>query len=53
MKTELTNPGDTGDQNQGKAARTGFHNETSESEEIQLLKETTTETGMSIENAII
>ena len=40
-----------GDQNQGKAVITGFHNETSESEVIQLLKETITEIRMSIENA--
>ena len=42
-----------GDQNQGKAVITGFHTETSESEVIQLLKETMTEIGMSIENARI
>ena len=42
-----------GDQNQGKAVITGFHNETSESEVVQLLKETITEIGMSIENARI
>ena len=42
-----------GDQNQGKAVMTGFHSETSESEVIQLLKETITEIGMSIENARI
>ena len=42
-----------GDQNQGKAVITGFHSETSESEVIQLLKETITETGRSIESARI
>ena len=41
------------DQNQGKAVATGFHGETSESEVEQLLRETTTEIGMSIENARI
>ena len=41
------------DQNQGKAVVTGFHSETSESEVEKLLKETTTEIGMSIENARI
>ena len=41
------------DQNQGKAAATGFHSETSEAEVQQLLKETRTEIGMSIENARI
>ena len=41
------------DRNQGKAVITGFHNETSESEVIQLLKESTTEIGMTIENARI
>ena len=41
------------DQNQGKAAGTGFHSETSEAEVEQLLKETMTELGMSIENARI
>ena len=40
-----------GDQNQGKAVITGFHSETSDSEVIQLLKETQTEIGMTIENA--
>ena len=40
-----------GDQNQGKAVITGFHSETSESEVIQLLKETITEIRMSIRNA--
>ena len=34
------------DQNQGKAVIIGFHSETSESEVIQLLKETITEIGM-------
>ena len=42
-----------GDQNRGKAVIIGFHNETSESEVIQLLKETITEKGMTIENARI
>ena len=42
-----------GDQNQVKAVITGFHIETSESEVIQLLKETITERGMSIVNARI
>ena len=42
-----------GDQNQGEAVMPGFHNETSESEVVQLLKETITEIGMSIENARI
>ena len=42
-----------GHQNQGKAVVTGFHRETSESEVEQLLKEWTTEIGMSIENARI
>ena len=41
------------DQNQGEAVITGFHSETSESEVIQLLKETITEIGMTIENARI
>ena len=41
------------DQNQGQAVVTGFHGETSESEVEQLLRETTTEVGMSIENARI
>ena len=40
-----------GDQNQGKAVTIGFHNETSESEVVQLLKESITEIGMTIENA--
>ena len=35
-----------GDQNLGKAVIRGFHSETSESEVIQLLKETITEIGM-------
>ena len=39
------------DQIQGKAVVTGFHSETSESEVIQLLKESITEIGMTIENA--
>ena len=38
-----------GDQNLGKAVIRGFHSETSESEVIQLLKETITEKGMTIE----
>ena len=38
---------------QGKAVITGFHSETSESEVTQLLKETITEIGMTIENARI
>ena len=42
-----------GDQNQGKAVITGFHSETSESEVIQLLKESETEIGTTIENARI
>ena len=42
-----------GDWNQGKAVITGFHCEASESEVIQLLKETITEIGMTIENARI
>ena len=42
-----------GDQNQGKAVIAGFHSVTSESEVVHLLKETTTEIGMSIENARI
>ena len=41
------------DQNQGKAVETGFQSETFESEVEQLLKETITEIGMSIENARI
>ena len=41
------------DQNQGKALITGFHSETSESKVIQLLKETISEIGMTIENAKI
>ena len=41
------------DLNQGKAAVTGFHSDTSESEVEQLLKETIAETGMSTENARI
>ena len=41
------------DQNQGKAVITGFHSETSESEVMQLLKESITEIGMTIENARI
>ena len=42
-----------GDQNQGKAVITGFHNETSEPGVIQLLKESITEIGMTMENARI
>ena len=42
-----------GDQNQVKAVVIGRHSETSESEVEQLLKETITEIGMSIENARI
>ena len=45
--------GTHGDQNQGLAVITGFHDETSESEVIQLLKETITEIGMTIENTRI
>ena len=41
------------DQNQGKAVITGFHSETYELEVIQLLKESITEIGMTIENARI
>ena len=41
------------DQNQGKAVITGFHSETSEPEVTQLLKESITEIGMTIENARI
>ena len=41
------------DRNQGKAVITGFHSETSEPEVIQLLKESITEIGMTIENARI
>ena len=41
------------DRNQGKSVVTGFHGETSESEVEQLLRETITEIGMSIENARI
>ena len=41
------------DQNQGKAVITGFHSGTSESEVIQLLKESLTEVGMTIESARI
>ena len=37
----------------GKAVITGFHNDTSESEVIQLLKESITEIGMTIANARI
>ena len=37
------------DRNHGKAAATGFHCETSKSEVEQLLRETITEIGMSIE----
>ena len=36
--------------NQGKAVITGFHNETSEPEVIQVLKESITEIGMTMEN---
>ena len=39
--------------NQGKAVITGFHNETSEPELIQLLKESITEIGMTMENVRI
>ena len=53
-KTEVTNPTEPmTTQNQGKAIITGFHNETSESEVVQLLKEMITEIGMLIENARI
>ena len=45
--------GANGDQNQDKAVITGFHSETSESEVVQLLKETITDIGMTIENASI
>ena len=41
------------DQNPVKAVITGFHSETSEPEVIQLLKESITEIGMTIENARI
>ena len=41
------------DQNQGKAVTTGFHSETSEPEVIQLLKESITDIGMTIDNARI
>ena len=41
------------DQNQGKAVATAFHTDTSESGVEQLLRETITEIGMSIENARI
>ena len=41
------------DQNQGKAVVTRFHSETSEAEVEQLLKETITEIGMSIDNVRI
>ena len=41
------------DRNQGKAVITGFHNETSEPEVIQLLKESMTEIGMTMENVRI
>ena len=40
-----------GELNQGKVVITGFHSETSKSEVIQLLKESITEIGMTIENA--
>ena len=41
------------DRNQGKAVITGFHSETSEPEVIQLLKESITEIGMSMENVAL
>ena len=41
------------DRNQGKAVITGFHNETSEPEVIQLVKESITEIGMTMENVRI
>ena len=41
------------DRNQGKPVITGFHNETSEPEFIQLLKESLTEIGMTMENVRI
>ena len=41
------------DQNQSKAVVTGFHSETSESEVEELMKETVTEMGVSVENARI
>ena len=41
------------DRNQGKAVITGFHNETSEPEVIQLLKESIAEIGMTMENVRI
>ena len=47
VKTETTNP------RHGKAVTAGFHSETSVSEVVQLLKETVTEIGMSIEHARI
>ena len=54
MKNRSDEPREAhGDQIQGKAVITGFHSETSESEVIQLLKETITEIGKSIENARI
>ena len=40
-----------GELNQGKVVIKGFHSETSKSEVIQLLKESITEIGMTIENA--
>ena len=41
------------DQNQGTAVIAGFHSETSEPEVVQLLKESISEIGMTIENARI
>ena len=41
------------DRNQGKAVITGFHNETSEPEVIELLIESITEIGMTMENVRI
>ena len=53
-KTEVTNPGDYMETRiKVRLVITGLHSETSESEVIQLLKETITEIGMTIENARI
>ena len=41
------------DENQGKAVVTGFHSETTESEVLQLLKESINQVGMDIGNARI
>ena len=54
VKTVKTNPTDNmTTRTKAKAVVTGFHSETSEAEVQQLLKETITERGMSIENAFI